>query len=309
MNNANSNITCYKINRITHNGVVTEAITPLNHLSDKSDRCINHLQERMIHEHWRPSCHKSKIDENRFQVSYQGNMIISRKNDDTEIPRDIFAEIGKKVLLVGGHYMPDIRDLKIYPNQPLQALKKTFELAKNFSAKKPDLLILINDLNLGHNAISSANNRKEIIDDYFIPEKLHEEIEMNKEFINNVFFINERKLFLKLNRERHHLLKNNKLIKKNSMYMLYGNGIRDIIISNREDDENKGYYRCVGAVTRLLKMADDMGYDGVLQVYPVCSVDTVEKGLQHARFLYDVKLKVLTVYKTFTCFSNSTYAY
>ncbi len=309
MNKINCNINYKKINQITKYGIETEAITTLDYSNYLNSGSINLLQERIIYNNWRPSCLKSKIDENRFQVSYQGKIIISRRNDDIGISEDILSHLGKKVLLIGGHYMPDIRDLKRYPNQPFLALKKTFELAKFFPSNRFDLLILINDLNLGHTANSSAANRKEILDDFFIPEKLQKEVESNKEIINDVYFINERKLFLKLNRERHLLLKKNKLIKKDNMYMLYGNGLSDIIISNRDDDENKGYYRCVGAVTRLLKMADDMGYDGVLQVYPVCSVDTVEKGLQHARFLYDVKLKVLTVYKTFTCFSNSPYAY
>jgi hypothetical protein len=275
---------------------------------------------------WWPSCSKAQISKFKFQVHLNifnkngqtstNTILIKEESDNLSVFKDVvFSELKEllkeEILIVAGHYMPDIRNLNLFPNEPYKALLNSIEFLKSLNKRNVDYLILLNDLSLGSTEYLSKTNREMFIENYHIPELLYTELSKLKKYgVRRCLFINERKLFLKLNRERKSLLNSGKLVEKvddyGSKYLLNSTDCNDIIISNITNDVSKGYYRCVGAVNRLIKLAEDLNYKCIVNFYPYCSIDTVTKGINHSRQLYDVKIPILNIFSSFTCFKNKT---
>lgn len=273
---------------------------------------------------WWPSCSKARMSRNKFQVHlnainpkndyYENTVIIKQEYEDTTVFENqsfsnLYGLLGNNLLIVAGHYMPDIRDLNLFPREPFKALLGSVQFIKNLQKASIDYLILLNDLSLGSCAGFSEINREALINNYQIPEELYNELmQLRRHRVNRCFFINERKLFLKLNRERKQLMNEGRLVEVKQMngskFIINSPQGQDVIISNVTDDLDKGYYRCVGAVNRLVKLAEDLGYSGIVHFYPYCSIDTVSTGIKQSRLLYNVKIPVLSVFLSFTCFKN-----
>ncbi len=218
-----------------------------------------------------------------------------------------------KILVQGGHYIPELRDLDFIPNQPLEALITALEFVKilNKNTHKADFLLFINDLHMGENEEIAKMNRTNFIANFSIPNDIKRVIlSYLKEVEFDIFVTTERKMMLKLNREKKKLLTKGKLIKSEHQneYLISKPllGKENIaIINNAKNNPLSGYIKCLGATSRVLKLAIEMGYNNFIQIYPVCAYQGVKLSYEIVKHLYDADINVINFFTTVTCFSDA----
>jgi hypothetical protein len=232
------------------------------------------------------------------------------KEDSEEIDVKVdeyLSKMGDRILVQGGHYIPNLRKLSSMPNQPLKALEQALEIAERASkiSKEADVLIFINDLHMGKD--DGPQNRKEFFEDYALPDAVGELIQKYREkFDFNVYVAGERKLSDKLQRDKRSRIKD-RLVETDEGYAVEVREEQRLVVPNQEVNLG-GHPKCLAAVTRLYALVEQLGYDGLAQVYPVCGKSVAESAYDIAEKLYDTSIPVLNLYRTVTCFSNSTKA-
>lgn len=273
---------------------------------------------------WRRGCRNPQCGKGDEQLTFNGNKIETENIDETLDSIIENNDLGDRILVEAGHYIPDLRDTKDVSGQPLQALKEGIKIIEKIydSGKKADLLIFVNDLNMGKG--NAEENRDKYFEDYVLPTKMAEVIEESRKkgYEFNVIIAGETKLSRKLQRDRKNRLKKGLLIKekiseKESEYFVQTNLEKYLIISNVkykssdventpskvENTPNPSLLKCLAACTRVVSLAKEMGYTGMLQVYPVCAPGSVEPAVIINKALYpDKTIPVMNLYRTVTCF-------
>lgn len=204
--------------------------------------------------------------------------------------------LGNNILVQAGHYIPNLKNLDFISNSPLNTLNLGFDIIDQIKAynSNADMLIFLNDLNMGDN---EGKVRDEFLKTYSLPTKAKNLI-LDRKKNSNIIVLGERQMSNKLNREKDNLA----LEKKDNAYFVNIEGIEYPIIVNNEGIKHAGKGRCLAACTRIIPFAEQLGYTGIIQVYPRCTVDTIENATKASKILYDSKIPVVNVYKTNSCF-------
>lgn len=270
---------------------------------------------------WKMKCGNPQCGYGNEQLTFNGNQIETYNIDETldsKIENDV---LGDRILVEAGHYIPNLRNTKLTSEQPLKALKEGIKIIEKIYdlGKTADLLIFVNDLHMGKEGdveneeeSLATKNRNKYFEDYILPTKMAEAILESREkgYEFDVIITGERKLSNKLQRERENRLKKGLLIKekiseKESEYFVQTNLGKYLISSNVQNNPDSGYLKCLAACTRVVSLAKEMGYTGMLQVYPVCAPSSVEPAVKINKVLYhDKTIPVMNLYRTVTCFGG-----
>ncbi|MCX6818635.1 MAG: hypothetical protein NT129_01390 [Candidatus Aenigmarchaeota archaeon] len=232
-------------------------------------------------------------------ICYNGDVTkLSLEN----IKKIINDKIGDKIFLIGGHYLPNPANFSFIGDTTFSLFQYGIDFVKIIldMGKKVDLVIFVNDIQL------DTTKRKELYKNYIIPEKFRKTI-IGSDHIRknvNVYIIGQKKLCSEFVREKQFFLEQNKILKEagKGVYSI-DLGNKKFIIMSSEESPDSGHMRCVQACTKLLNVGQLMGYDSVIQFYPVCAKKTIDKARLIAKKLYGYNLPTLTIYKTDSCFS------
>ncbi len=261
---------------------------------------------------WRRTCHSPAKAFGLETLIFHGEEYQEHVNPDTtqdseeiDVKVDEYLDqSGQRILVQGGHYIPNLRDLSSIPNQPMKALEQALEIAEKAHqmGKEVDVLIFVNDLHMGKD--DGPQNRREFFEDYALPDAMRDLIQQYREkFDFDVYVVGERKLSDKLQRDGRNRIRD-KLVETPEGYAVDIEGDRRLVVPN-QDINLGGHPKCLAAVTRLYALTEELGYDGFAQVYPTCGKSVAESAYDIAEVLYDTKIPVLNLYRTVTCFSNS----
>lgn len=263
-----------------------------------------------IPETWRRSCHSPAKALGLESLTLHGEEFEELVNSDTtrdsetidQTAEEFLDQIGERVLIQGGHYMPELGDLSFAPEQTVKALEQALKLAEKAydKGKEVDVLIFVNDLHMGQ----GGEIRRQYFENYSLPTRMRELVKEYRERCNfNVYVVGERKLSDKLQRDRRSRIRD-KLVETSEGYAVDIEGDQRLLVP-KQDINLGGHPKCLAAVTRLYALAEELGYDGFAQVYPTCGKAVAESAFDIAEVLYDTKLPVMNLYRTVTCFSNS----
>jgi hypothetical protein len=277
------------------------------------ERDLNYEREDEVEDiptTWRRRCDSPAKTFGLESLTLHGNKFEEIVNPDTtqdsetidQAAEEFLEQMGERVLIQGGHYMPELSDLSFAPEQTVKAFEQALQLAEKAyqKGKEVDVLIFVNDLHMGQ----GGEIRKQYFENYSLPTKMKELVQAYREkFDFNLLVVGERKLSDKLQRDRRNRIRD-KLVKTNEGYAVEVNEEQRLLVPN-QDINLGGHPKCLAAVTRLYALAEELGYDGFAQVYPTCGKSVAESAYDIAEVLYDTKLPVLNLYRTVTCFSNS----
>lgn len=162
----------------------------------------------------------------------------------------------ERILVTAGHYMPFLPNLELVRGDPLGALGFGVAVVAHMRAAglRADLAILINDLHmLGGTETEGNPIRRQFWRDYTLPSAYQEIIGYGLEQTRGfeIWVTGER--------------------------MLYNRIIREARNDPRIMEILQGFLtetKCIGALTRFLQFARNMGYGACIEIYPTCDMNS-----------------------------------
>lgn len=264
---------------------------------------------------WKRRCSHPYCARGLQRLSFNGHEFEDLINNESLIVKkliEVTSKFDDPILIEGGHFIPELSDFNFVPEQPLSSFKKTLEIIYTLTSqhnKTVDLMIFINDLHMGKGEFLSRVNRQDYLDDFTLPLPMKELlINYQKKCSFNVFVTTEKKMALKLNREKGNLLRNGKIKKINKQYFL-SSPIKKYknleIINNSSHNPLSGFIKCLAACSRVIKLTSEMGYKNYIQIFPVCAFEGTELAYNISKYLFDINMNIVNFYTTVTCFSNA----
>lgn len=263
---------------------------------------------------WRRKCSHPYCSRGFQKLSLNGNEFKELINNETLIVEkviEIASRFEEPILIEGGHFIPELSNFDFVPEQPFNALRKALGILHDLAGKynkKVDLLLFINDLHMGKGQYLSRINRHDYFEDFVLPNPIKEIIlDFQSTCKFNVFVTSEKKMALKLNREKGNFIKDNKVKRVDNKYLLtktINNYENFEIINNSANNPLSGFIKCMEACSRVIKLASEMGYKNYIQIYPVCAFQGTELSYKIAEHLYEINLNIMNIYTTITCFSD-----
>lgn len=268
---------------------------------------------------WKRRCSHPYCARGLQRLTFNGYEFTDLVNNEPKIIEklvEIASRFEDPILIEGGHFIPELSDFDFVPKQPINSLKKTLDVINILTSKynkSVDLLLFINDLHMGKGGFFSKVNRQDYLEDFSLPSPIkHLLRNYQKRSGFNIFVTTEKKMSLKLNREKKSLVREGKIKKNNNSYVLSVpiQGVSNLVlINNSSRNQLSGFIKCLGACSRVIKLAAEMGYKNYIQIFPVCAFEGTELSYKISKHLFDIDMNVVNFYTTVTCFSDAKKIY